>query len=50
MNNEIYHYGVPGMKWGHRKAVPVTNSVSAARTRMQKAKKAYKAVKKYEKQ
>ena len=37
-NNEIYHYGVPGMKWGHRKEVPVTNSVSAARSRMQKAK------------
>jgi len=20
MNNELYHYGVPGMRWGHRKS------------------------------
>ena len=24
-NNELYHYGVPGMRWGHRKAVEVVS-------------------------
>lgn len=35
--NELYHYGVPGMKWGVRRAR--SKSVSDAYTRMQKAKK-----------
>lgn len=41
-NNELYHYGVKGMKWGHRRA------------RMQEARSAYRSAKnrafsKYEK-
>lgn len=38
VGNELYHYGVPGMRWGHRKARPV----STERARMQSARAAYK--------
>ena len=38
VGNELYHYGVPGMRWGHRKARPV----STERARMQLARAAYK--------
>lgn len=34
--NELMHYGVPGMRWGHRKANPYTTS-------MQNAKQRYKS-------
>ena len=39
-NDELMHYGIPGMRWGHRKARPIKGgqSSSAAYLRMQKAK------------
>lgn len=40
--NELYHHGVKGMKWGVRKAQPVSGS----RGRLQSAKADYKSSKK----
>lgn len=40
MNNELYHYGVLGMKWGHRKA---------SRTLNKKLRKSFKALDAYAK-
>ena len=36
-SDELYHYGIPGMKWGHRKT-----QVSSAKTAYRSAKKDYK--------
>lgn len=41
-NNELMHYGIPGMKWEKRKAQPV----SETRRKMDSAKAGYKAAKK----
>ena len=30
-NNELYHYGVPGMRWGHRKAQPFSAKATGHR-------------------
>ena len=42
--NELYHYGVKGMRWGHRKAQPVSatrNRVITTKAKYKSAKKAY---------
>ena len=39
-NDELMHYGVPGMKWGHRKAAPTT-SVDRAKANYRAARKTY---------
>lgn len=39
-NAELYHYGVKGMKWGHRKAHPQSD-LQKARANVRSANKAY---------
>ena len=44
MDNELYHYGVLGMKWGKRKAQPVSDiqkRVNSTKAEYKSAKKAY---------
>ena len=38
-NNELIHYGVKGMKWGHHKANPYVTSMQNARSRYKNNKK-----------
>ena len=37
MNNELYHYGVKGMKWGHRKSNAVNKNYTAKQRKQDRA-------------
>lgn len=30
-NGELYHFGIPGMRWGHKKSLQYTNKAKTAR-------------------
>lgn len=50
MNNELYHYGVPGMKWGKRKASYTSNHRSTKKSKKTNVKRSVRrAQEKYNK-
>ena len=44
--NELYHHGVPGMKWGRRKAVVKSGSIGANRNNANRSKNSVAKAKK----
>lgn len=44
--NELYHYGVPGMKWGRRKAVVKSGSIGTNRNNANRSKNSVAKAKK----
>lgn len=46
LEDELMHYGVKGMKWGHRKQSPTTSGKKTKRQKKKNIKKQIKAVKK----
>lgn len=44
--DELYHYGVLGMKWGHRKTIKTTNGSDDVRDKMEKKLKQSKRIRK----